>query len=73
MLFFLHNLGYIHLFAFAFYATWTGTKNVIDACKICKVKRLIYTSSSAVVFDGVHGLFNVNESMPYPDKVGSQN
>ncbi|CAL4931474.1 unnamed protein product [Urochloa decumbens] len=45
-----------------------GTKNVIDACKICKVKRLIHTSSSAVVFDGVHGLFNVNESLPYPDK-----
>ncbi|GJN40872.1 hypothetical protein PR202_gn00285 [Eleusine coracana subsp. coracana] len=46
-----------------------GTKNVIDACKICKVKRLIYTSSSGVVFDGVHGLFNIDESMPYPDKV----
>ncbi|CAD6211485.1 unnamed protein product [Miscanthus lutarioriparius] len=45
-----------------------GTKNVIDACKICKVKRLIHTSSSAVVFDGVHGLFDVNESLPYPDK-----
>ncbi|OQU92435.1 hypothetical protein SORBI_3001G343601, partial [Sorghum bicolor] len=45
-----------------------GTKNVIGACKICKVKRLIHTSSSAVVFDGVHGLFNVNESLPYPDK-----
>ncbi|XP_002467717.2 3beta-hydroxysteroid-dehydrogenase/decarboxylase [Sorghum bicolor] len=45
-----------------------GTKNVIDACKICKVKRLIHTSSSAVVFDGIHGLFNVNESLPYPDK-----
>ena len=49
--------------------TNTGTKNVIDACKICKVKRLIHTSSSAVVFDGVHGLFDVNESLPYPDKV----
>ncbi|CAN6324962.1 unnamed protein product [Urochloa humidicola] len=45
-----------------------GTKSVIDACKICKVKRLIHTSSSAVVFDGVHGLFDVNESLPYPDK-----
>nr|TKV95638.1 hypothetical protein SEVIR_9G375900v2 [Setaria viridis] len=45
-----------------------GTKSVIDACKICKVKRLIHTSSSAVVFDGVHGLFNVDESLPYPDK-----
>jgi len=45
-----------------------GTKSVIDACKICKVKMLIHTSSSAVVFDGVHELLNVNESLPYPDK-----
>ncbi|PUZ40746.1 hypothetical protein GQ55_9G448000 [Panicum hallii var. hallii] len=45
-----------------------GTKNVIDACISCKVKRLIYTSSPSVVFDGVHGIFNADESMPYPDK-----
>ncbi|KAL6594093.1 hypothetical protein ACP70R_048994 [Stipagrostis hirtigluma subsp. patula] len=45
-----------------------GTKNVIDACIRCKVKRLIYTSSPSVVFDGVHGIFNADESMPYPDK-----
>lgn len=45
-----------------------GTKNVIEACKKCKVKMLIYTSSSGVVFDGVHGLFGVDESTPYPDK-----
>lgn len=45
-----------------------GTKNVIDACIYCKVKRLIYTSSPSVVFDGVHGIFNADESMPYPDK-----
>uniref|UniRef100_A0A0E0KEV2 3-beta hydroxysteroid dehydrogenase/isomerase domain-containing protein n=1 Tax=Oryza punctata TaxID=4537 RepID=A0A0E0KEV2_ORYPU len=45
-----------------------GTKNVIDACVTCKVQRLIYTSSSAVVFDGIHGLFDVDESMPYPNK-----
>ncbi|ONL98776.1 3beta-hydroxysteroid-dehydrogenase/decarboxylase isoform 2 [Zea mays] len=50
--------------------TWrVRTKNVIDACKICKVKRLIHTSTSAVVFDGVHGLFDADESLPYPDKV----
>lgn len=48
--------------------TVEGTKNVINACTACKVKRLIYTSSSCVVFDGVHGLFDVDESMPYPDK-----
>ncbi|GAU26674.1 hypothetical protein TSUD_314510 [Trifolium subterraneum] len=29
-----------------------GTKNVIDACVELKVKRLIYTSSPSVVFDG---------------------
>ncbi|XP_037461403.1 3beta-hydroxysteroid-dehydrogenase/decarboxylase-like [Triticum dicoccoides] len=45
-----------------------GTKNVIKACNTCKVKTLIYTSSSAVVFDGVHGLFGADESTPYPDK-----
>lgn len=43
-----------------------GTKNVIDACVELKVKRLIYTSSPSVVFDGVHGIFNGNESLPYP-------
>nr|XP_051188091.1 3beta-hydroxysteroid-dehydrogenase/decarboxylase-like isoform X2 [Lolium perenne] len=46
-----------------------GTKNVVEACNTCKVKKLIYTSSSGVVFDGVHGLFSVDESTPYPDKV----
>ncbi|CAM0908319.1 unnamed protein product [Alopecurus aequalis] len=46
----------------------TGTNNVIDACIACKVKRLIYTSSIAVVFDGLQGLFDVDESKPYPDK-----
>ncbi|CAM0870163.1 unnamed protein product [Alopecurus aequalis] len=45
-----------------------GTRNVIQACRACKVKTLIYTSSSGVVFDGVHGLFGVDESTPYPDK-----
>uniref|UniRef100_I1PC49 Reticulon-like protein n=1 Tax=Oryza glaberrima TaxID=4538 RepID=I1PC49_ORYGL len=45
-----------------------GTKNVIDSCIRCKVKRLIYTSSPSVVFDGIHGIFDADESMPYPDK-----
>ncbi|KAF9588067.1 hypothetical protein IFM89_007308 [Coptis chinensis] len=45
-----------------------GTKNVIDACVECKVKRLIYTSSPSVVFDGVHGIFNGDESLAYPSK-----
>ncbi|KAL7168984.1 hypothetical protein ACSBR2_034079 [Camellia fascicularis] len=45
-----------------------GTKNVIDACVDLKVKRLIYTSSPSVVFDGVHGIINGDESLPYPAK-----
>ncbi|XP_020251975.1 3beta-hydroxysteroid-dehydrogenase/decarboxylase [Asparagus officinalis] len=45
-----------------------GTKNVIDACIECKVKRLIYTSSPSVVFDGVHGIFDGMETMSYPEK-----
>ncbi|KAM7465128.1 hypothetical protein LguiB_012690 [Lonicera macranthoides] len=45
-----------------------GTKNVIDACIELNVKRLIYTSSPSVVFDGVHGILNGDESLPYPTK-----
>ncbi|KAG6414597.1 hypothetical protein SASPL_121970 [Salvia splendens] len=45
-----------------------GTKNVIDACIEQKVKRLIYTSSPSVVFDGVHEIINGDESLPYPSK-----
>ena len=47
----------------------TGTKNVIDACTKLNVKRLIYTSSPSVVFDGVHGIHNGDESLPYAAKV----
>ncbi|GMP97338.1 hypothetical protein CsSME_00045631 [Camellia sinensis var. sinensis] len=46
-----------------------GTQNIIDACVEHKVKRLIYTSSPSVVFDGVHGIINGDESLPYPAKV----
>lgn len=45
-----------------------GTKNVIDACVELNVKRLIYTSSASVVFDGIHGICNGDESLPYPTK-----
>ncbi|MED6173882.1 3beta-hydroxysteroid-dehydrogenase/decarboxylase isoform 2 [Stylosanthes scabra] len=45
-----------------------GAQNVIDACLQLRVKRLVYTSSSSVVFDGVHGIHNGKESMPYPPK-----
>ncbi|XP_068328783.1 3beta-hydroxysteroid-dehydrogenase/decarboxylase-like isoform X2 [Pyrus communis] len=45
-----------------------GTQNVIDACTEFKVKRLIYTSSPSVVFDGIHGIIDGDESLPYPPK-----
>ncbi len=43
----------------------TGTSNVIEACVSAKVKRLIYTSSVDVCFEG-KPLPNMNESLPYP-------
>lgn len=42
-----------------------GTKNVIEACKQCNVKNLIYISSASVVFDG-SPLNNITEDAPYP-------
>lgn len=42
-----------------------GTLNVIAACNACGVKRLIYTSSPSVVFDG-GDMEGVDESTPYP-------
>ncbi|XP_077227770.1 3-beta hydroxysteroid dehydrogenase/isomerase family protein isoform X2 [Tasmannia lanceolata] len=46
--------------------TVQGTKNVISACRECKVKKLIYNSSADVVFDGIHDVHNGDESLPYP-------
>ncbi len=43
----------------------TGTANVIAACLQQGVRRLIYTSSPSVVFDGCD-MEGVNESVPYP-------
>lgn len=49
-----------------YYTTNTvGTRNVVDACIRNKVKRLVYTSSPSVVFNGEHQI-NGNESLPYP-------
>ena len=42
---------------------------MIDACTELKVKRLIYTSSPSVVFDGIHGIVDGDESLPYPPRV----
>ncbi len=44
-----------------------GTKNVIEACKKNGVKKLIFTSSASVIFDGSN-LEGVDESMDYPKR-----
>jgi nucleoside-diphosphate-sugar epimerase len=44
-----------------------GTRNIIDACRRHEVKRLVYTSSPSVVFDGGDG-HKVDESAKYPQR-----
>jgi nucleoside-diphosphate-sugar epimerase len=44
-----------------------GTRNVVEACIQTNVKKLIYTSSPSVTFNGDHQM-NVNESVGYPKK-----
>ncbi len=45
-------------------ANVAGTKNVIEACCACGAKRVIYTSSPSVVFNGLD-MEGVDESVPY--------
>jgi len=42
-----------------------GTRNVIAACRLHGITRLVYTSSPSVVFDG-QDMEGVDESVPYP-------
>ncbi len=44
-----------------------GTLSVLSGCRICGVRRLIYTSSPSVVFDGSDHI-NADESLPYPTR-----
>nr|XP_043635102.1 3beta-hydroxysteroid-dehydrogenase/decarboxylase-like [Erigeron canadensis] len=45
-----------------------GAKNVINACRRCNVKRLIYNSTTEVVFDNAHDICSGNETMLYSSK-----
>ncbi|MBF0409462.1 MAG: NAD-dependent epimerase/dehydratase family protein [Candidatus Riflebacteria bacterium] len=45
---------------------YLGTVNVIDACRSNGIKRLVYTSSPSVIFDG-KDMEGVDESVPYPE------
>jgi 2-alkyl-3-oxoalkanoate reductase len=49
------------------HANVTGTQNVLDACVVNHVTRLVYTSSPSVTFDGTDAN-NANETLPYPSK-----
>lgn len=44
-----------------------GTKAVINAAIAAGVRKLVYTSSAGVVFDG-HDVVNLDERAPYPEK-----
>ena len=42
-----------------------GTRHVVEGCRTHGVRRLVYTSSPSVTFDG-HSQQGVDESIPYP-------
>jgi 2-alkyl-3-oxoalkanoate reductase len=46
-------------------ANVTGTENVIAACRLHSIPRLVYTSSPSVVFDGSN-VEGADETLPYP-------
>ncbi|CEH19215.1 C-3 sterol dehydrogenase/3-beta-hydroxysteroid dehydrogenase and related dehydrogenases [Ceraceosorus bombacis] len=45
-----------------------GTQNVIEAAQEAGVKKLVFTSSASVIFDGTD-LVNADERLPYPQRV----
>ncbi len=45
----------------------TGTRNVVDACRACGIKKLVFTSSPSVVF-GADPVCGIDESQPYPKR-----
>ncbi|HVS34691.1 MAG TPA: NAD-dependent epimerase/dehydratase family protein [Gemmataceae bacterium] len=47
-------------------ANVVGTQNVLSACRKHSVRRLVFTSSPSVVFNG-RDMEGVDESIPYPD------
>lgn len=53
-------------FAEFYRANVLGTRHVIAACRHHGIRKLVYTSSPSVVFDG-SDMQGVDESVPYPD------
>lgn len=48
---------------------FAGIKNVIDACRQCKVKQLIYNGPADVVYASARHIHNGDESLPYDGRV----
>ncbi|KAI3795088.1 hypothetical protein L1987_37732 [Smallanthus sonchifolius] len=55
-------------FYFGYSIIVQGAKNVINACRRCKVKRLIYNSTADVVLDNSHDICSGNETLLYSSK-----
>ncbi|KAJ0702776.1 putative 3-beta-hydroxysteroid-4-alpha-carboxylate 3-dehydrogenase (decarboxylating) [Helianthus annuus] len=55
-------------FYFGYSVIVQGAKNVVNACRRCKVKRLIYTSTADVVVDSSHDICSGNETLLYSSK-----
>ncbi|KAK1411431.1 hypothetical protein QVD17_37980 [Tagetes erecta] len=55
-------------FCFGYSIIVQGVKNVINACRRCKVKRLIYNSTADVVVDNSHDICSGNETLIYSSK-----
>ncbi|KAK8548299.1 hypothetical protein V6N13_054900 [Hibiscus sabdariffa] len=58
----------IHDFCNCYMIIVQGAKNVINACRESKVRRLVYNSSADVVFDGSRDILNGDESFTCPGK-----
>ncbi|KAL3506761.1 hypothetical protein ACH5RR_032143 [Cinchona calisaya] len=58
-----------------FYSSYTiivqGARNVINACRECKVKRLIYNSPADIVFEIGRDIHKGDESLPYVGTFGN--
>ncbi len=62
----LHTASPIHGLPAAVYhkVNVDGTRNVISACQVCSVKKLVFTSSASVIYDG-SDLVSADETVPY--------
>ena len=66
----IHTASPAHNLSRAVYETVNvkGTRNVIDVCLEHDVKKLVYTSSGSVVFNGYQQLVAVDERLDFPAK-----